>query len=224
MTLKGRRRHRSPSLVRASVGRALGRRLRETGWHITSVVTRSESTARRAARYIGAGRPFGELSRLILETALCSSPRRDDAFAPLAEQLAQIGGEEWRGKIILHTSGALDSRALAPLERFGAIVGSIHPLQSFSSRVAPPLDGLWMVIEGMPRDSRWRGTLRTISAACRCVCACRRSRLCIPQECSPAHVLALVETGTRFLTSVGFSRRQASRAVLHLSRASAFQL
>ncbi|HEY4840132.1 MAG TPA: NAD(P)-binding domain-containing protein, partial [Candidatus Acidoferrales bacterium] len=130
------------------VGRALGRRLRETGWHITSIVTRSESTARRAARYIGAGRPYGKLSRLILETRVVLIAAPDDAVAALAEQLAQIGSEEWKGKIILHTSGGLDSRSLAPLQRFGAIVGSIHPLQSFSSRVAPPLEGVWIVIEG----------------------------------------------------------------------------
>jgi predicted short-subunit dehydrogenase-like oxidoreductase (DUF2520 family) len=35
---------------------------------------------------------------------------------------------------------------------------------------------------------------------------------------SAAHVLALVEAGTRILTSVGFSRRQASLALLQLSR------
>jgi predicted short-subunit dehydrogenase-like oxidoreductase (DUF2520 family) len=201
------------------VGRALGRRLRESGWHITSVVTRSESTARRAARYIGGGRPYGKLSRLIVETRVVLIAAPDDAVTELAAQLAQIGGEEWKGKIILHTSGALDRRALAPLQRFGAIVGSIHPLQSFSSRVAPPLEGVWMVIEGMPRALKVaRRIAHDLGGVPVHVRLQDKSAYHSAGVLSAAHILALIETGTRILTSVGFSRRQASLALLQLSR------
>lgn len=201
------------------VGRALGKELRESGWHITAVVTRSQPTARRAARYIGAGRPFGKLSRLILETRVVLIAAPDDVIAGLAEQLAQIGGEEWRGKIILHTSGALDSRALAPLQRAGAFVGSMHPLQSFSSRVAPPLEGVWMVIEGMPKALKVaRRIVRDLGGIPVHVRIQDKSAYHAAGVFSAAHVLALIESGTRILTSVGFSRRQASLALLQLSR------
>jgi predicted short-subunit dehydrogenase-like oxidoreductase (DUF2520 family) len=201
------------------VGRALGKQLRESGWHITSVVTRSESTARRAARYIGAGRPFGKLSRLILETRVVLIAAPDDVIAGLAERLAEIGGDEWSGKIILHTSGALDSRALAPLQRVGAVVGSLHPLQSFSSRVAPSLEGVWMVIEGMPRALKVaRRIVHDLGGIPVHVKIQDKSAYHAAGVFSAAHVLALVETGTRILTSVGFSRRQASLALLQLSR------
>jgi predicted short-subunit dehydrogenase-like oxidoreductase (DUF2520 family) len=201
------------------VGRAIGRQLREAGWHITSVVTRSESTARRAARYIGSGRPFGKLSRLILETKVVLIAAPDDAIAGLAERLAEIGGDEWSGKIILHASGAMDSRALAPLQRVGANVGSLHPLQSFSSRVAPPLNGVWMVIEGMPRALKTaRRIVHDLGGIPVHVKIQDKSAYHSAGVLSAAHVLALVETGTRILTSVGFSRRQASLALLQLSR------
>lgn len=201
------------------VGRALGRQLRESGWHITSVVTRSEASARRAAGFIGAGRPFGRLSRLILETRVVLITAPDDAVAGLAEQLAHIGGEEWNGKIILHTSGALDSRALASLQRAGANVGSIHPLQSFSSRVAPSLDGVWMVIEGMPKALKVaRRIAHDLGGVPVHVRIGDKSAYHAAGVFSAAHVLALIETGTRILTSVGFSRRQASLALLKLSR------
>lgn len=201
------------------VGRALGKQLHESGWHITSVVTRSESTARGAARYIGAGRPFGKLSRLILETNVVLITAPDDAIVGLAEKLAQIGGEEWSGKIILHTSGALDSRALAPLQRAGAQVGSLHPLQSFSSRVAPSLAGVWMVIEGMPRALRVaRRMAHDVGGVPVRVRIQDKSAYHAAGVFSAAHVLALIEAGTRILTSVGFSRRQASLALLQLSR------
>ncbi|PYU72085.1 MAG: hypothetical protein DMG49_08320 [Acidobacteria bacterium] len=38
------------------VGRMLGRGLRELGWKIGAVVTRGEASARRAVRFIGAGK------------------------------------------------------------------------------------------------------------------------------------------------------------------------
>src|SRR5437667_8879755 len=48
------------------VGRALGRRLRELGWKIGAVVTRSEASARKAVRFIGAGKPCPGMTRQIL--------------------------------------------------------------------------------------------------------------------------------------------------------------
>jgi len=47
------------------IGRALGRRLREQGWKIRSVVTQSEATARRAVRFIGGGSAHAQLSAAI---------------------------------------------------------------------------------------------------------------------------------------------------------------
>ena len=70
---------RYPSIVMKSgisiigagrVGRALGPRLREQGWKIHAVVTRSEATARRAVRSIGGGSAH---SRTV---AQCSCQRR----------------------------------------------------------------------------------------------------------------------------------------------------
>jgi predicted short-subunit dehydrogenase-like oxidoreductase (DUF2520 family) len=50
---------RTVSIVGAGrVGISLGKRLRERGWRIGAVVTRSKSTARAAVRRIGAGKPF----------------------------------------------------------------------------------------------------------------------------------------------------------------------
>jgi predicted short-subunit dehydrogenase-like oxidoreductase (DUF2520 family) len=156
---------------------------------------------------------------LILETRVVLIAAPDDAIAGVAAKLAHIGGEEWSGKVILHTSGAQDSRALAPLQRAGASVGSLHPLQSFSLRVAPSLEGVWMVVEGMPKALK---VARRIARDLGCVPVHVRiqdkSAYHAAGVFSAAHVLALLETGTRILTSVGFSRRQASLALLQLSR------
>jgi predicted short-subunit dehydrogenase-like oxidoreductase (DUF2520 family) len=114
------------------VGRALGRCLRELGWKIGAVITRSEASARRAVRFIGAGKPHAGMTRQILASHVILIATRDDAIALVAQELARIGAEELRGKVILHTSGALDSRVLEPVKACGAAVGSMHPLQSLA--------------------------------------------------------------------------------------------
>ena len=65
----------------------------------------------------------------------------DSAIEGVAENLAQIGGKEWRGKVVLHTSGALDSSVLKPLADLGAATGSMHPMQTFSDQRLPELAG-----------------------------------------------------------------------------------
>jgi predicted short-subunit dehydrogenase-like oxidoreductase (DUF2520 family) len=83
----------------------------------------------------------------------------DDAIPAVASELAQIGGDEWRGLIVLHTSGPLDSTVLSPLKSCGAAVGSMHPLQSFSGVGTPPLEGRVFGIEAMNRRCGWRAVL-----------------------------------------------------------------
>lgn len=133
------------------VGRALGRRLREQGWKIGAVVTRSEASARRAVRFICAGIPCAGMTRQILASHLILIAVPDDAVTEVAQELARISGEELRGKTVLHTSGALDASALKAVKECGAAVGGMHPLQSFSGVGVPPLEGSYL---------RWRVTRR----------------------------------------------------------------
>src|SRR5512137_2620103 len=130
------------------VGRALGRKLRELGWKIGAVVTRSEASARKAVRFIGAGEPHGTLARESLRCRVILITTPDAAVREVAKQLARIGAEELGGKIVLHTSGALDSSVLDAVREFGAATGSMHPLQSFSGVGVPPLEGKVFAIEG----------------------------------------------------------------------------
>ena len=104
------------------VGRALGRRLREQGWRIGAVVTRSEASARRAVRFIGASIPCAALTRKILASHLVLIAVPDDAVTQVARELARISGEELRGKTVLHTSGALDASALSTFSEKDRVV------------------------------------------------------------------------------------------------------
>lgn len=201
------------------VGRSMGRQLRRAGWSIRAVVTRSKASAKRAVRHIGSGRPYGKLTRLVLDARVVLIAVPDDAISKVAARLAQMGGDEWQGKVVLHTSGALDKSVLAPLENLGAATGSLHLMQSFSARVAPSFEGVWMVIEGTPKALHIaRHMARDLGGAPSQIQGGDKQAYHAAGVFCAAHVLTMVEAGTRILTNAGFSRRQAASALLQLSR------
>lgn len=201
------------------VGRALGRRLRELGWRIGVVVTRSEASSRRAVRFIGAGKPHGGLTRHIVLSRVVLIATPDDVISAVARELARMGGEELRGKIVLHTSGAQDSSALAALKEFGAAVGSMHPLQTFSGVGVPDLAGKVFAVEGDVIAVRTaRQIARALGGSPVQIDAGKKVLYHAAAALASGHVLALVEAATQLLISLGMKRTEAARALLPLTR------
>ena len=202
------------------VGRGVGKRLRELGWNIRSVAARSEASAKKAVRFIGAGQAQVGVSRLALDANVILLTVADDGIADVAKELADIAGEELRGKVVLHTSGALPaSDVLGPLRAHGASVASMHPLQTFSGVGVPALEGKVFAIEG---DEVAVRTARRIARALGGV------PVSVSSEKKPLYhaagafasglVLALEEAGVQTLMASGMKRREAVRALLSLSR------
>jgi len=201
------------------VGRSLGRRLREHGWKINAVTARSEASARRATRFIGAGKPYGSLSRQVLNTRVILISTPDDALANVAADLARIGAEELSGKIVLHTSGALDSSVLDPARKHGAFVASMHPLQSFSGVGVPPFEGRVFTIEGAPAAVKVaRLIARSLGGVPVQLVEGKKALYHAAASIAAGQVLALEEAATRIFMSMGMNRRAAVRALLPLTR------
>jgi len=153
-----------PSSERAR-RRALGRRLRELGWKIGAVITRSEASARRAVRFIGAGKAHAQMTRQIVSSRVILIAAPDDEIAGVAKELARIGGEELRGKVVLHTKRRAECTCAGSCEGPAArAVGSMHPLQSFSGVAVPVLDGRVFAVEGDTQRSARRVKSRVCSA------------------------------------------------------------
>lgn len=201
------------------VGRALGRRLRELGWQIGAVVTRSEPSARKAVRSIGAGHARAFLTRQVLAAQVILITTPDRSAVHVAEELARVGAEELRGKIVLHTSGALSSAVLAPVKKCGAAVGSMHPLQTFSGVGVPPLEGKVFAIEGDTAAVRMaRQIARALGAVPVHIEGASKPLYHAAGALAAGHVLALMEAATRLMTAAGMKRREAVRALLPLTR------
>jgi|SRR5271169_3541306 len=201
------------------VGRALGRRLRELGWKIGAVVACSESSARKAVRSIGAGRAHAFLTRQVLAAQVILITTPDRCTAEVAEHLARIGAEELRGKIVLHTSGALSSDVLDSVRQCGAAVGSLHPLQTFSGVGVPPLEGRVFAIEGDTAAVRMaRQMARTLGAVPVHIEGSKKPLYHAAGALAAGNVLALMEAATRLITAAGMKRREAVLALLPLTR------
>jgi predicted short-subunit dehydrogenase-like oxidoreductase (DUF2520 family) len=211
---------RSVSIIGAGrLGRTLGRFLRERGWRIRAVVTRSAATARFAVRVIGAGEPYSTLTRDAMDADVILLVTPDDVLAAVARKLASVAGKSCCGKVVLHTSGALDSSILQPLARCGAAVGSIHPMQTFTKRVQPSLKNVIFAIEGNPRARRTAGAIaRTLGGIPVPVASRNKPAYHAAGTLLAGHALALTEGATQVLTKIGFSRRHAMQTLLPLMR------
>ncbi len=201
------------------VGCALGRRLRELGWRIGCVTARSTASARAAVRTIGAGHAHGELTCHILHASVVLITTPDSAIEDVARKLAQLGGKDWSGKVVLHTSGALDSSVLRPLANLGASVGSIHPMQTFSRQNYPDLANCMFGIEGSRAALRTvRKMIHQMGGVAVVLTGANKAAYHAAGSFACVYVMALMETATRLLMSQGFKRRQAMRALLPLTR------
>ena len=211
---------RSISIIGAGrVGQSFANRLRKLGWKIRAVVTQSATTSRAAVRAIGAGTPYAAITPHVLDADLILLTTPDTALASVARKLADIGGTKCRGKIVLHTSGALDHRVLAPLVRRGASTASMHPMQTFSGRATPNLNNIIFSIEGAPAASRVAQKIaRSLGGIPVLIRSKHKPAYHAAGTTVAGHALGLVESATQSLVNIGFTRRRAHQALLPLIR------
>ncbi|HKH99719.1 MAG TPA: DUF2520 domain-containing protein [Candidatus Sulfotelmatobacter sp.] len=130
-----------------NLGSALAVSLRQAGYKIAAVIARrgaSWRNARKLAKAAGASVSTDPSDAGQAEVFWLCVP--DGEIARAARTLA--AGVEWKGKVALHSSGALASDELTPLRARGAAVASVHPLMTFVPGSRPLLAGVPFAIEG----------------------------------------------------------------------------
>jgi predicted short-subunit dehydrogenase-like oxidoreductase (DUF2520 family) len=200
-------------------GRALGRALRAKGWRVHVVVTRSAATAREAVRAVGGGVPSGKIIADIFDADLILLATPDGALESVAAELARVGGKLCRGRIVLHTSGALDRGVLAPLRKCGAATGSAHPMQTFGGKRVPNLRGVLFGIEGDPRALKMaRRMARELGGIPIVVPAGRKVVYHAAAVMVAGLGMGLLEAAVQVLMSAGFTRQRATQSLWLLMR------
>ena len=113
------------------VGTAIGSLLKKAGYEITAMTDPSSAHLKRAQSYItgAACCRYPSQAAGLADCLLITTP--DDSIASVCAEI--VDGSSVKGKKIFHLSGAGGLDLLAPATKAGAMVASIHPLQSFSS-------------------------------------------------------------------------------------------
>ncbi len=126
------------------VGTALATALAERGYHITAVASRSHASAARLA---------GKIYKCQICTPQQVAENADTIFittpdASIATVAASITWQPHHQ--VIHCSGAYSLELLAVPQEHGAMVGSLHPLQSFADvmQAQVNLPGSFFAIEG----------------------------------------------------------------------------
>lgn len=127
---------------------ALARALHSKEYRVSEIVSRSNPQSLRRARILAnriqSSATTIQAAEMSADIVWICVP--DDAIAALAEQMTDE--RDWRGKIVVHSSGALSSDTLELLRRKGAEVASAHPLMTFVSSSQPKLKGVPFALEG----------------------------------------------------------------------------
>jgi predicted short-subunit dehydrogenase-like oxidoreductase (DUF2520 family) len=131
-----------------NLGTALALTLPSAGCEVKFIATRRKNRTavhtRALARKLNAR--LVELGKEPLDTDLVWITVPDDSVAQVASQLA--GAQDWKGRIVLHSSGALTSDELEPLRAKGGRVASVHPMMTFVRGPVPEMAGVSFAVEG----------------------------------------------------------------------------
>ncbi len=113
------------------VGIALGHAMRRNGFRVVAVASRRTASLDTAKAYIGDDCLYTLDNRQVVEMAdVVAVTTQDREIKKVGEQIFEQG-LELAGKVFFHTSGAHTLKELCPLDQKGALLGSLHPLQTF---------------------------------------------------------------------------------------------
>lgn len=131
-----------------SLAHTLGPALKSAGYRVDAVAHRDNPASRKRA--IALARKLKtkpvSLDQVTPFSQIIWLCHTDDALAETARLLAQKPG--WKHKIVLHSSGALTSDVLAPLQKAGAHAASLHPMMTFVLGTTSRLAGVPFAVEG----------------------------------------------------------------------------
>jgi len=127
---------------------ALGPALKAAGYRVEAVVGRPRPDSQRRARTLAKKLDARScrLDQVKPGSDVIWLLHTDDALAGTAKALSKSSG--WKGRVVLHSSGALSSDVLAPLKRAGAYTASLHPMMTFIPGAAPDISQVRFAVEG----------------------------------------------------------------------------
>jgi predicted short-subunit dehydrogenase-like oxidoreductase (DUF2520 family) len=207
-----------------NLGTALAMGLHRAGYVIDQIVFRNGGASRRRARLLAnrVGARAVAIADSVIDADVVWFCVPDDAIAKVAGSLARKA--DWKGRVALHSSGALSSDELAALRRRGAHVASVHPMMTFvggnlRAGLQPSLAGLPFAIEGDAAAVRaGRAIVKKLGG--RAYAIRRQDKVAYHAWGTFASPLltALLATTEHVAAAAGVNRREAKRRMLPILR------
>lgn len=223
-----------------AVGAALAGALHRSGWPLAEIASRTRARSElRLAQICGAGDSGGKDRGLAagepeaVDFAELCAPDRPAGTAPallliavpdrvVPEAAAALARRRWpAGSVALHTSGAVEVSALAPLRVAGLAIGGLHPLRSFvdlERDVAGLANGI-VAIEGdaAALELAERVVARLGARPFRLAAGMRPAwHAAASHACN--HLVALLDQSLDLLAAAGLDRDTGRAALLPLQR------
>jgi predicted short-subunit dehydrogenase-like oxidoreductase (DUF2520 family) len=198
---------------------ALAVALHAAGYRIDEIISRARphslNRARALAREVNASVVSVAQAELRAEIIWFCVP--DGEIESAANRFSN--SSKWKGKVALHSSGALRSDQLDSLRRYGAAVASVHPLMTFVRGSRPSMERVPFGLEG---------NMKAVKAARALVRDLRGLPFNIPKSrkeayhawgmfASPLFTALLVET-ERIAGAAGIKPLKARRKMLPILR------
>lgn len=202
------------------IGQALGRLLVERRQPVVAIASREFARAEAGAAFLGGGVEPVSLAELPgrAERVLIAVP--DDAVTEVAATLAEAG---MRGGMAVHTSGALDPDALAPLQARGVSCAALHPLQTVATREQglTALAGSAYAIAGDGAALRWAEQMaQLLDGQVLRILPGRRPLYHAAAVMASNYLTGLIDAAVMLMGEAGIEEREALRAIAPLVRAS----
>ncbi len=111
--------------------------LLQKGHRLAAISDKNLAKAQESRKFIGQGKVIDNNRSAARHGSWIILTVPDDTIDTVAEELAD-SDLDWKGKFVFHCSGLLSTASLKSLEREGAFVASIHPVQSFPQKRPDP--------------------------------------------------------------------------------------
>ena len=131
------------------LGTNLAYALSSKGHRVKAIADKYHSSAQECRQFIGQGKVFDDNDSAARDGQWVILTVPDDAIETVAEELAS-STIDWPGRFVFHCSGLHTLEDLDSLEKRGALVASIHPVQSFPQKKPAPtvFQDIFFALEG----------------------------------------------------------------------------
>jgi predicted short-subunit dehydrogenase-like oxidoreductase (DUF2520 family) len=143
-----------------NVGGALALALTDKGYKIASIIDTNGSRVLNISKIIKCEKVGVVVTDVALSTDIIFITVNDNQIANVVSDLLKNKKLYLKKMLIIHCSGAYPSKILEPLRKKGALIGAMHPIQTFPSSQNPiklktKFRGIYFGISGSDESLKW---------------------------------------------------------------------